>query len=75
MSTTTSGVRSRGEQGENEGENEETAEEQVRGIIQRARDTGSEDIDMYERLVLTLAARVDDLADQVENQSITSTAA
>ena len=65
----TSGVQRGGEQEENEGENDETAEEQVRGIIERARETGSEDIDMYERLVLTLASRVDDLEDHVEKKT------
>lgn len=65
----TSGVSKGGEQIDNEGENEETAEEQVRGIIQRAREDGSEDTDMYERLVLTLASRVDDLEDHVDEKT------
>lgn len=40
-----------------------TTEDEVRGIIQRARQNGSEDMDMYERLVLMLAQRVDRLED------------
>lgn len=48
---------------------DETTEEEVRGIIERARENESEDIDMYERLVLTLAARVDDLEEFVEKET------
>jgi hypothetical protein len=48
---------------------DETTEEEVRGIIERARENGSEDIDMYERLVLTLAARVDDLEEFIEKET------
>jgi hypothetical protein len=46
-----------------------TAEDEVRGIIERARENDSEDIDMYERLVLSLASRVDDLEELVEKKT------
>lgn len=44
----------------------QTTEDEVRGIINRARANESEDIDMYERLVLMLAARVDDIEENVD---------